>query len=131
MLSNLIKLLRGTAPAANTSVPETATHSPKLWRQGDVFVEVVDAVPETVMRSPLPHGVLAHGEITGHSHQFENTENAQLYAGSRAGELFVEIANDNARIVHDEHGTIELRPGTYRVWRQREYTPERIVHVAD
>jgi hypothetical protein len=27
-------------------------------------------------------------------------------------------------LVHDEHGTIELAPGDYRVTRQREYAPE-------
>ena len=102
-----------------------------LWRQGDIFIETITAVPEAAKRSPLPHGVLAHGEITGHSHQFENLDNAALFAGEQAGEVFVEVANDNARIVHDEHGTIALQPGADRVWRQREYTPERIVHVVD
>ena len=102
-----------------------------LIRQGDIFISQVKDVPEHVRRSPLPHGVLAHGEITGHSHRFETLDNATVYVGDAPGELFAEVSNDNARIVHDEHDVVELKPGCYRIWRQREYTPERIVPVID
>lgn len=102
-----------------------------LIRQGDIFIARIDEVPAHVRQSPLPHGVLAHGEVTGHSHKFESLENATVYVGDAPGELFAEVANDNARIIHDEHDIVELKPGSYRIWRQREYTPERIVTVVD
>jgi hypothetical protein len=38
-------------------------------------------------------------------------------------QIFVDVTADRAEIVHDEHGTIELNRGVYRVWRQREYDP--------
>ncbi|WP_273557165.1 hypothetical protein [Methylobacterium frigidaeris] len=41
------------------------------------------------------------------------------------------MGGDQARVVHDEHGTIALARGVYRVWRQREYTLQRIVTVQD
>ena len=102
-----------------------------LWRQGDVFIETHQGIPDEARKSPLPHGVLVHGELTGHSHRLEDLENATLYAGSNPGEVFLEVIGPTARIIHEEHNVIELSPGTYRVWRQREYSPERIRHVVD
>jgi hypothetical protein len=37
----------------------------------------------------------------------------------------------SARLVHEEHRTITLPRGTYRVWGQRKYTPGAIVAVRD
>jgi hypothetical protein len=45
--------------------------------------------------------------------------------------LYVRITAERARIVHPEHHPIELPGGTYRVWQQREYTPEAIRRVSD
>lgn len=102
-----------------------------LVRQGDVFIQRVERVPDTARQSPLPHGTLVHGEVTGHSHRLEDLETGQLYAGGPAGELFLEITATSGRIIHEEHGPIDLRRGAYRVWRQREYTPQAIRLVYD
>jgi hypothetical protein len=34
-------------------------------------------------------------------------------------------------VIHEEHQPITLEPGIYRVWQQREYTPEAIRRVVD
>jgi hypothetical protein len=41
-----------------------------MFRQGDVMIVPVDAIPEGLKRVPLEGGrvVLAHGEVTGHAH---------------------------------------------------------------
>ena len=101
-----------------------------MWRQGDVFIASVPTIPDAARRSPLPHGILVHGEVTGHSHRVDDLKTASLFAG-RGGELFLDVSATGTRIVHQEHGTIELGQGCYRVWRQREYTPEAIVPVRD
>jgi len=101
-----------------------------LMRQGDVFIETIDVVPQEVAERPLPHGTLVHGEVTGHSHRLEDLATGQLYAGRAPGELFLRISAP-ARIIHEEHGTITLSVGAYRVWRQREYTPQAIRYVVD
>jgi hypothetical protein len=101
-----------------------------MWRQGDVFVATVDAIPERARRSPVPHGILVHGELTGHSHRLEDPRSAALFAGL-PGELFLDVPAGGTRIVHDEHGPIELPQGVYRVWRQREYSPQAIRVVQD
>ncbi|KMO44592.1 hypothetical protein VQ03_02190 [Methylobacterium tarhaniae] len=98
-----------------------------MWRQGDIFIQGVPALPQEAAARPLPHTVLAHGELTGHSHRV--VDPAALFAGE--GCFYLDVLAETARVVHDEHGTITLDRGTYRVWRQREYTPARIVTVQD
>ena len=38
---------------------------------------------------------------------------------------------DSVSVVHEEHATITLSSGYYRVWRQREYSPEEIRVIRD
>src|SRR5689334_5310648 len=42
-----------------------------LIRQGDIFIQDIKSIPQEAQLSPLPHGVLVHGEVTGHSHRLE------------------------------------------------------------
>ena len=46
-------------------------------------------------------------------------------------QLFVRVLADAVRVVHEEHQPITLPRGTYRVWGQREYSPEAIRRVLD
>jgi hypothetical protein len=100
-----------------------------MWRQGDIFISKLPVLPEEARSRPLPHVTLAHGELTGHSHRVDDPSTAALFAGPDC--FFLEVHDSGARIVHDEHGPIWLDGGFYRVWRQREYTPQRIVNVVD
>ena len=104
--------------------------APQLWRQGDVFITRVESIPKGARRVPLRHGILVHGELTGHSHRLDDSISATLFGGA-GSELFLDVGSGGARIVHEEHGTIELPVGFYRAWRQREYTPEAIRVVRD
>ena len=101
-----------------------------MWRQGDVFIECVDTIPAKARRSPLPHGILVHGELTGHSHRLDDPKSAAVFALG-PGAMFLDVPASGTRIVHDEHGPIELPQGFYRVWRQREYSPQAIRVVQD
>ena len=98
-----------------------------MWRQGDIFIQAIAAIPTDAAQKLLPHTILAHGELTGHSHRIE--DGARLFAGNDC--FFLDVIEPRARVVHDEHGPIDLERGAYRVWRQGEYTPERIVVVQD
>jgi hypothetical protein len=99
----------------------------KLWRHGDVLIATVDAVPEAA--HPLPHAILARGEVTGHSHRIAERGAAQLYEVN--GMLYLDVVDAFATLVHEEHGPIPLPQGQYRVWIQREYTPGAIRPVYD
>lgn len=103
-----------------------------MFRQGDVLVVPVNEIPAGVKDVPLEAGrlILAHGEATGHAHVVEGE--AQLLESDVAEmeERFLRVEQE-AALVHDEHATIALPPGDYRVIRQREYSPEAIRNVAD
>jgi len=98
-----------------------------MWRQGDLFIQPVPALPRT--KDLLRHGVLLEGEATGHSHRIENLDTAEVFQDR--DNLYVRVVADSARIIHQEHGPITLPRGMYRAWRQREYTPGSLTWVRD
>jgi hypothetical protein len=97
-----------------------------MYRHGDVLIAPVAAVPEGARR--CPHTILAHGETTGHTHRVEPRDAVELFEGG--DQLFLRV-HAPARVVHEEHAPIALPPGTYRVWRQREYSPAEIRTIQD
>ena len=90
-----------------------------LFRQGDIYIEGVRCVPEGAIKRH--DTVLAEGEATGHRHRIRDFRSANLF--EFGDELFVDVVADRAEIVHEEHGTIVLNRGKYRIWRQREFDP--------
>lgn len=92
------------------------------YRQGDVFIERVDSAPTKATEVPREGGavVLAHGEVTGHTHRLTDPGVCLLQAST--GERYLTVAGElSALLVHEEHTAIALPPGTYRVSIQREY----------
>jgi hypothetical protein len=99
----------------------------KIYRHGDVLIAPIESVPPSA--KPRAGLVLAQGEVTGHAHRVETNARAELYETGQ--ELFLRILGSSARVVHEEHQPIELPPGNYRVWRQREYDPKQDLTVMD
>ena len=106
---------------------------PKQVRQGDVLIERIAKLPEKLTPVLRENGrvILAHGEATGHAHAISAEDCDLFQSESETGVTFLEVRQAIAALVHDEHTEIELPPGTYRVRRQREYSPEAIRNVAD
>ncbi len=52
-------------------------------------------------------------------------------ATARTTPALIRVIADEARIIHQEHQPITLPRGDYRVWQQREYTPEKIRRITD
>jgi hypothetical protein len=98
-----------------------------MWRQGDVFIAEVPSIPKGA--KTRQGGVLVEGEMTGHSHRVADLRTARVLESG--GNLFLRVLADTATIIHQEHGPITLRRGTYKVWGQREYSPEAIRRVLD
>ena len=98
-----------------------------MWRQGDVFIAPVAAIPRGAKFRP--GGVLVEGELTGHSHRVADPRAAEVLQSG--DDLFLRVIADTATIIHQEHGPIALSRGTYRVWGQREYSPQAIRRVLD
>jgi hypothetical protein len=99
----------------------------QLYRHGDVLVGGVDEIPQDAKK--MDKLILAYGEVTGHTHRIEDPTTAEMF--EHEGLLYLRVIAPTARLIHEEHKTIELPQGTYRVWQQREYTPQRIRRVYD
>ena len=69
-----------------------------MWRQGDIFIATVPAIPAGA--EPRPHCVLAEGEVTGHSHRIAGQDVARLYA--HPSSLYLEVLAYRATVVHED-----------------------------
>lgn len=108
----------------------------KQYRQGDVLIERVEAA-ELGQKVKRDNGrvVLAYGEVTGHAHAIAD-RGAELYEPKQDTEnlqvRFLRVlAEGGVDLRHEEHSTITIPKGDYRITRQREYAPEAIRNVAD
>jgi hypothetical protein len=109
------------------------------YRQGDVLIERIDSMPSAVKKLARENGkvVLAHGEVTGHAHAIAEPHVNHFSSPTGASTdgladvTFLEVRDAVAALTHEEHATIEIKPGVYRVTRQREYSPEALRNVAD
>jgi hypothetical protein len=101
----------------------------KTYRQGDVLL-IRDDTADGKEEIPRDRGrvVLAYGEVTGHAHAIRNPNVCQL---RNEGHTVLVVADAMALLEHEEHATIELPAGKYRVTIQQEYTPEEYRNVAD
>lgn len=98
-----------------------------MWRHGDVLIAPVSSIPAEAQKRTTP--VLAYGEVTGHSHRLAEPNAAEYWEYD--GIIFMQIVAESATLVHEEHQPIMLPQGIYRVWQQREYTPQEIRRVVD
>jgi len=101
------------------------------YRQGDVLLSSVKSLPDSVQKSedkgPI---ILAWGEATGHHHSIKN-KNVTKYVDPETMATYIEVAEAMALLEHQEHATIIIEPGIYRVGLQREYHPQEIKRVVD
>jgi hypothetical protein len=104
-------------------------------RQGDVLLVRIERSVDEFLRdghmrtlaSEAIRGriVLAEGEATGHAHVIES-EDVALISAREAEELYLLVYGDApVALTHEEHDTLDILPGVYRVVRQREYREPR------
>ena len=109
----------------------------KLIQQGDVLFFQVAELPDNVNAKDSPRPGLvtfAEGEATGHHHSCVVDADApavRLYEDDQ-GTLYCEV-DKTAEVTHQEHGTVTLEPGSYRIGIVREVDPfaEEIRSVRD
>jgi hypothetical protein len=102
----------------------------KLYAQGDIILELVDNVAPGARLPHDPDGtvVLARGELTGHRHGFYAGGVTMFRDDALARDMppwlyigHVTVSAPSAELRHEEHATIALPAGTYRVRRQQEW----------
>jgi hypothetical protein len=91
-----------------------------MWRQGEVFIAAIDTIPGDGIRRP--GWVLAEGEATGHSHQLERSGATERL--ERGETLYLRVLAESATVIDQQHRSITLPRGLYRVWKPRAYSYE-------
>jgi hypothetical protein len=101
----------------------------QTFRHGDVLIMRVDKLPKDSAPAKRDKGriILAYGEVTNHSHAISEKTAKGFLSGN---DLYLDLES-RAEIKHEEHATIVLGPGTYRVIHQVEYRRKEIVRTAD
>jgi uncharacterized phosphosugar-binding protein len=84
-----------------------------MYRQGDILLVSKKASGKVIGNG---RRVIAYGEVTGHSHVMDGNVR---YHDNGNGLLVAEVI-DNASLIHDEHGKIDIPAGEYLIVRQRE-----------
>ena len=92
----------------------------KIYRQGDVLFKKIESLPKKNRK--LDTDIIVKGEATGHAHRIVNGDIFVSWIEAMGPINFLK-AGKHAKIVHEEHETIELEPGIYEVTRQKEYDP--------
>lgn len=102
-----------------------------MYRQGDVLLIPTPHLPCDAQLLQRDDGrvVLAYGEVTGHAHAIDAPD-AELWSLADEVDRYLRLRS-RARLQHEEHATLVLEPGCYRVVRQREYAPDAVRNVAD
>lgn len=101
-----------------------------MYRQGDVLLVRTDKLPSSAEKMTTGENriVLAYGEVTGHAHAIALSQ-ANLFIDGDT--RYLKVTDSGADLVHEEHSTIHLEPGVYRVVQQREYIPNSSRTVLD
>lgn len=86
-----------------------------LKRQGDLLFKKAE-LPKNVVKKL--NKTVAKGEHTNHSHRFSENSSVALYESS--DQLFIQV-DQEADLVHEEHGKIKFEPGVYTVVNEREF----------
>lgn len=97
----------------------------KVFQQGDVILEKVKGITRDANAKPLrptARGfVLAEGEATGHAHVL-TAEPEACEAFVSAGITYVTV-KEATPLVHEEHKTLTITPGTYKIGHVVEVDP--------
>lgn len=103
----------------------------KYAAQGDFVIVRIDKLPDNLVPIHPENGnhIIAHSE-TGHNHVMEASA-ASLFKMADADDKFFEMflsVDRTAEIEHlrsfDTHEPIQVEPGTYQIFPQREYVSQ-------
>lgn len=87
-----------------------------MWiRHGDVIIEKVESFDQDVKLNKVKSAVLAEGKVTGHFHRLTS----ECMFADLGTQKLVELIKPT-ELVHEEHDTLLLPIGKYKVLVQRE-----------
>lgn len=99
-----------------------------IYAQGDVLLIKMKSIPDNKKEYVRQNGkiILAWGEKTGHHHRIEDNTTQAWVDENDTVWLEVKDLIEEAKVLHEEHGEIQLPTGCYKVIReQREFESEK------
>ena len=93
-----------------------------MYRQGDILIIRGEATESELSSCRVEeNNIVTEGSITGHHHVIKN---GMVYRKRKDwhGCIGYILAHKDCLLVHDEHATIKLPEGEYKIIKQREVT---------
>ena len=99
---------------------------PVMYRHGDLLITRVNALPSGLVQ--INPKTIAEGEISGHKHRLVGNANVCVNWDERHRSIndYPEVwfkAFNKIKVVHEEHKTLELPKGVYKVTKERQFDP--------
>lgn len=104
------------------------------WRQGDVYVTLIDGVPSGMKIDAKPSLQMAPGNTQGSRHCLDSLDGVTVHRLSNPEMLDgpVIVLNRERTLTHPEHGDVILPAGTYQISYQQNLDElERAQRVLD
>lgn len=103
----------------------------KIHVHGDVILVAVNKIPEGAKKSDKFDGILQYGERTGHAHRLTGKEK-DMYEYFHEGRRYLKLVTESP-LSHEEHKTINLKPGNYevRIVREQDHFQDLVRPVVD
>ena len=109
-----------------------------MYRHGDLLITRINAVPQSAIN--ISSKIIAEGEVSGHEHTLVGQATVRILPGREAGHKIIErverghvsinripelyfSASEDVKLTHEEHKTLELPRGSYKVTKEREFNP--------
>ena len=90
----------------------------KHYRHGDIPLHPIRKASGTVIKHSGSF-ILAEGEATGHHHRITVANPADMEIRQTAAGYVLTLKSEGT-LSHEEHGTLTIAPGTYRIGKERE-----------
>lgn len=89
------------------------------YRHGDLAFEPVKEIKGSEVKFNNSF-VLAYGEHSGHKHVITKVRGELKIFKDSSGQYCIDV-EDEAKITHEEHKTITIKKGIYKINNEREY----------
>lgn len=100
------------------------------FQNGDVIIKTT-TTSKKQWGKKLNHTILQKSDVSRHAHVVKGK--ATLFSTEKEDEFFLEVLDNNTKVVHEEHKEIKIPKGKYFVYGVREFDPfeEEIRRVMD
>jgi len=89
----------------------------KQFRAGDLLLTKIKLIPKSAKKKDTD--ILLEGEITGHIHRLSGGK-SNIFVTPK-GVIYLSIISPTIPLTHEEHKTINVPKGKYKITRQREF----------